>query len=224
MGHCRSLTCNERSVAESIFRGSVPLSDVEIVVRARLYGGFTPYGTINVGPESYAADYIAPTLATAPRADLVEDAHFFLHEMTHVWQHFVGMPVALAWARARAEGRRVLRRSGKPRFAFYRDAATYAYSITSDRADLLDYNMEQQCEIVADYFAHRLWGRALAANSFNVFGYPTPSPDELRSVLGRFLSDPAYPSREPGLWHARARFRRHGAAEEGDEDECDDAE
>lgn len=214
MTQSRNLTQAERSLAGHVFGDSIPLDRVTIAVRDIVYGGYTPYGDINVGPTSFQADFLAPIADAKDRAEAVSDAHFFLHEMTHVWQHHVGMPVALQWMRARAQGRRILRRSGKPRYAFYRDAATYAYEIAPAQADLLDYTMEQQGDIVADYFAHLLWQRALDASPYNVFGYATPSVEALQAVLARFLDDPGYPAREQGLWRARARFRRRGEDEE----------
>lgn len=216
MAQSRSLTQDERDICGQIFRDSIPLDLVTITVRQVVFGGYTPYGDINVGPESYQGDFIAPVAASKGGADEIDDAHFFLHEMTHVWQHHVGMPVALHWMQARAAGRRVLRRSGKPRIAFYRDAATYAYDITPDQSDLLDYTMEQQCDIVADHFAKLYWNRPLDAGHHNVFGYATPSGEQLRAVLARFLEDPGYPAREPGLWRARARYRRRAADEDDD--------
>lgn len=207
MAERRGLTTGEACIAERVFRSSVPPKRVQIVLRPHLYGGFTPYGDINVGPESYCADFIAPLTGGARDEKLVNDAHFFIHEMAHVWQHHIGMALALEWMRARAEGRRVLRASGKQRYAFSRDAGTYAYQITPDKPDLLDYNMEQQCDIVADYFASLFWGRRLDANHYNIFGYAPPTRPQLRAVLGNFLTDPRYPMRDRALWRRRATFR-----------------
>lgn len=207
MAERRSLTEDEACIVQRIFRSSVPPARIQVVRRRHLYGGYTPYGDINVGPGSYSDNYVPALLAGARDEDAVNDAHFFIHEMAHVWQHHIGMALALEWMRARAEGRRVLRASGKGRYAFNRDAGTYAYQITPGKPDLLDYNMEQQCDIVADYFASLFWGRRLDANPYNIFGYTPPTRGQLCAVLGNFLTDPRYPMRDRALWRRRAAFR-----------------
>ena len=207
MSQHRNLTAAEAACAQRIFRGSIPTGFVTVSVMKHVFGGFTPYGRINVGPGTWLEDFVAPVQVPSPPPASIADAHLFLHEMVHVWQHFVGMAIVHEWTQARASGRRVLRETGKARYAFNRDAGTYAYAITADQPDLLDYNMEQQGDIIADYYAHVLWGRRLDAGPYNIFGYPTPTRAQLAGVLARFIENPAYPMLERGLWAARARFR-----------------
>ena len=207
MSQHRNLTAAEATFVQRVFRGSVPAGFVTVAVMKQVYGGFTPYGRINVGPGTWLEDFIAPVQVPSPSAGAIADAHHFLHELVHVWQHFVGMAIVHAWTQARAAGRHVLRASGKARYAFNRDAATYTFAITADRPDLLDYTMEQQGDIIADYYAHVLWGRRLDAGPYNIFGYPTPTRGQLEGVLACFIANPTYPMLEHGAWAARARFR-----------------
>ncbi len=59
---------------------------------------------------------------------------WFIHEMTHVWQFQLGYPVRLRGAR--------------------RIGLSYAYALDANKR-LCDFNMEAQCNVIADYFALR---------------------------------------------------------------------
>lgn len=58
--------------------------------------------------------------------------HWFMHEMTHVWQHQLGYPVRLRGA--------------------VRLGLAYRYSLAPGMT-LADFNMEAQGDLLADYFA-----------------------------------------------------------------------
>lgn len=60
-----------------------------------------------------------------------------MHEMTHVWQHQHGM-----WVRTRG---------------VFSWASTYKYTIDANKK-LSKYNMEQQVQIIADYFLLKNYG------------------------------------------------------------------
>ena len=94
-----------------------------------------PNGSIYFAPKVYKKDF---SLAS----DISK--HFFIHEMTHVWQHQNGQTVAL-----RAIGEHILfEYSNKIGLG---DGA-YVYKL-DQRKNLLDYGIEQQASIVADYWA-----------------------------------------------------------------------
>ena len=84
-----------------------------------------------------------------------------MHEVTHIWQRASGIHVA---ARAIAA---FIRHGG-------RYDQSYQYRLAPGR-DLLDYGIEQQASILADYFL----ARGAAALRY-------------QAVLRRFLADPKY--------------------------------
>lgn len=92
--------------------------------------------------------------------------HWFMHEMTHVWQHQLGYPVRLRGA--------------------IRIGLSYHYTLGEDKT-LADYNMEAQGDVLADYFVLRFLGSATAmrqpdyANRLGLY----------ERVLAEFLANPA---------------------------------
>ena len=207
MSKRRELTANEAKFVRHVFGDSVSIENTEIVARAWLSGGFTPYGGIKMDTASYSTDYIGPNMYRPPGGPGYNDAYLFLHELGHAWQHFCGAPMLHWFTRARAQGRQLVDAGGVADTAFNRDAATYSYAIVPTKPDLMDYNMEQQCEIIADYFSHVMWGRALQTNQWGSFGYAVASLPQLEGVLARFLADPSYPKQDRGLWKARSWAR-----------------
>lgn len=87
-----------------------------------------PNGNIYFHPLDFQEDF---SVASAPLK------HWFIHEMTHVWQHQLGYPV------------------------FWRGAARvglpYKYEL-AEGMRLGDYNMEAQGDLLADYFAIKFLG------------------------------------------------------------------
>jgi hypothetical protein len=206
MADVRGLTSGESRICKAIFRDTIPTGAVRIKVSKVIYGGFTPFHNIIVSPESHSDDYIGNNLRV-PTAG-ASDAHFFLHELSHVWQYYVGMPKLLLYCRASREGRKVQKsrpsagERGAGRGSFYHQAGIYSYRIDKKGLDLLDFNMEQQCEIIADYFAQTLWGYR-QEEMFT--GWPVATHDQLLGVLSNFNQDPAYPRRQ-----SRGNERRAG--------------
>jgi len=207
MSKRRELTANETKFVRHVFGDSVSIENTEVVQRAWLYGGFTPLGAINMDPNSYLTDYIGPNMYQPLGGPGFDLAYLFLHELGHSWQHFCGAPMLHLFAQARALGRRSVKASGKANTPVNRDAATYSYAIVPTKPDLLDYNMEQQCEIIADYFSNVMWKRTLQMNQWGGFGTPVPSLVQLEGVMARFLADPSYPKQDRGLWRARSWAR-----------------
>ena len=119
-------------MARLVFGAAIDYARVRIHNRCYLPFGLqprhcamAPNGSIYFHPSCYLDNYAA---ADPPAR------HWFIHEMTHVWQHQLGYPVRLRGAI----------RLGLP----------YAYTLRPD-ATLADFNMEAQGDVLADYFALR---------------------------------------------------------------------
>ncbi len=109
---------------------------------------------------------------------------WFMHEMTHVWQHQLGYPVK--WRGALRIGLR------------------YAYALAPGRR-LDAYDMEAQAELLADYFALR------HLRAPQVMRQPCAAQDVAlyEDVLQDFLRDPARRVHLPSL-RAMRRARADG--------------
>jgi hypothetical protein len=127
----RPLTAGEIAMASLLFGDAIDYSRVRIHNRRYLplvqprNCAMTPNGSIYFHHSCFLPDY--------SRAD-PGAKHWFMHEMVHVWQHQLGYPVRLR---------------GAVRFGL-----PYHYELRED-AQLSDYNMEAQGELLADYFALR---------------------------------------------------------------------
>lgn len=103
----------------------------------------------------------------------------FVHEMAHVWQHQNGQAV-------KYKAGLVLLTRRNP----------YAYRLVPGKA-LHRYNLEQQAEIIRDYFylaLHPDYARAML---------PEATPASYEQTLAAFLDDPRYlrhQKKTPGAW------------------------
>ncbi|QKJ86882.1 Type IV secretion protein Rhs [Paramixta manurensis] len=84
----------------------------------------SPNGEIYFRKELYRSDYSSPIVGIALQ-------HTFIHELAHVWQSQQGM-----WVRSRG---------------LFSWAANYSY-ILDEKKKLTDYSLEQQAQIIADYW------------------------------------------------------------------------
>ncbi|MBB1201118.1 type IV secretion protein Rhs [Enterobacteriaceae bacterium 89] len=127
-GGLRLLRLGEINLAYSLFLNSIRYNEVWIHLKSYL-----PFNLQN------------PRQAMSPNGEMwfrpekyqhdfsvpgVYHQHLFLHEMMHIWQHQRGM-----WVRLRGS---------------MSWAADYSYNL--DKANLLDYSLEQQASIVSDYW------------------------------------------------------------------------
>jgi len=134
----RRLTAGEVSTVRLVFGGAVDVTTVRVhnhgypllLGRQPANMAVTPNGQVY-----FPVPFYRPDFAAAP--DL--DQRWFVHEMVHIWQHQLGYPV--------------LRRGAM------RWTVRYTYALDPGRR-LADYDMEQQGEIVADYYYLRLLGHA----------------------------------------------------------------
>ncbi|MCX8748408.1 hypothetical protein J3U75_03285 [Snodgrassella sp. B3088] len=128
----RLLTPGEMSMVTSVFKSAIVLSQVRvrdgILLPHQGKYAITPFGGIYWPHEYYSRDYsIEP----------IRRKHFFMHEMTHVWQYQMGMQVALRGA--------------------FSLIANYEYGLKEGKL-LSNYGMEQQASIIADYYALKNYG------------------------------------------------------------------
>jgi hypothetical protein len=205
----RYLTQGERWLCRHVFGGSIPMDHVEVISRKAISGGFTPYGRINLDEFLYAEDFIGESLS-AP-IEPFASVHHFLHEMAHSWQHFTGIMVVDSYRRAAKDARELLASQGLRRLDHSKDDwsqlkfnAMYSYDITAG-SDLTHFTMEQQCEIIADYYALTLWGWT-NPNSKH-FGHAIPTQLQLEGVLTNFRANPGYPRDKRRMNELRARHR-----------------
>ncbi len=122
----RGLTAGELAYATSIF--GADLDYRKLVIHNEKAYFFQPSDTA-ITPDGEI--YFPPESYKADFATNASDASWLIHEMTHAWQHQKGMAVRL---------RGLLNRQ-------------YRYGdLGASRQAFLDYGIEQQASIVADYF------------------------------------------------------------------------
>jgi hypothetical protein len=131
-GKSRKLTPGEIDLAKSVFGNSIDYSKVRIHNdKSNVFQGKNV--TVTPNGELYCANNYCDDFSK-------ESRHHFIHEMTHVWQYQnnVLSPRAAAvteWV--------------KSGFCYHD-----CYSYHADpKKDLVDYNLEQQADMVADLFA-----------------------------------------------------------------------
>jgi hypothetical protein len=158
----RSLTLAEVAMAATLFGESIDYERVRI--HARRYMPFqprtccmTPNGSMYFHSSCFLPDYTRSVPSVA---------HWFIHEMVHVWQHQLGYGVRL--------------RGG------LRIGLSYDYDLAPGKT-LADFNMEAQGDLLADYFALK---HLRSPNSMRQRRYALSLP-LYEEVLADFLADPA---------------------------------
>jgi len=146
----RNLTSGEIALAQLIFKNSIDYSKVKIFTgdylpRQDPTTFVTPNGNIYAPRDVYLPDY---SLATT------DFKKVFLHEMGHVWQYQSEVNVLVVAGSIHA-------------CAYFTKKAPYLYNIHEEKKykyqiipnlierlpkKLLDYNLESQAEILADYW------------------------------------------------------------------------
>ncbi|WP_191922574.1 type IV secretion protein Rhs [Pantoea agglomerans] len=131
----RLLTLGEKNLAQVVFGSSIQWNKVWVHCESYLpfglqgnFVGMTPNGEMYFRKETYLKDFSLTSKS---------NQHFFMHEMTHVWQHQHGM-----WVRTRG---------------VFSWVSTYKYTIDPGKY-LNKYNMEQQAQVIADYFLLKKYG------------------------------------------------------------------
>ena len=177
MAEGRPLTLGEIALARKVYKFSINFAKVKIHDRKLVgfqpgHSGMTPSSHIFVNG-LYRDDY------AGGHADLQS---FLIHELAHVYQYQLRIlnPVLSAIGHSIKHG-----------FHYVR---AYYYTLESDK-DLMDYAMEQQAQILEDYFRVTF----LKVEPRDDFLLNTETGAHLyglyKSVLRRFLEDPNYPRR-----------------------------
>ncbi|SUA43879.1 Uncharacterized conserved protein [Neisseria zoodegmatis] len=135
----RSLTQGEIDLAKQVFKDSIDYAKVKVHKGEYLlwvqdnHTAMTPNGEMYFPEEIYQEDFT------------VKDSglkHFFIHEMVHIWQYQLGYDV-------KASGAKLALKGG------YVNGAAYKYDkVISQKNDLSEFNMEQQGDIIADYYMY----------------------------------------------------------------------
>lgn len=172
----RPLTPGEIALAQCLFKDSIDYSQVKIHNKKYIFvqpdnSGMTPNGEIYVvGERAYSDHYDieAPSLRG-----------FFIHEMAHVWQYQLDIlnPITAAIAES-------IR-------SFFNYAKAYHYELAAGK-DLLQYRIEQQAQIITDYYLIRIAGVELTTNRIKNEGGPVACMPLYFQVLANFLNNPSY--------------------------------
>jgi hypothetical protein len=156
------LTAGEVALARSVFGAAIDYAKVRIFNRRYLpfqprQCAMAPNGSIYFHRSRCLPDFAAADIG---------GQHWFIHEMTHVWQHQLGYPVRLRGA--------------------LRLGLDYHYRLAPGTT-LSDFNMEAQGDLLADYFALVVKGRPDAMRRREYAGQRAL----FEAVLAPFLADPA---------------------------------
>jgi len=171
----RKLTSGEESLAKEMFGNDIDYTKVRIYDKkwAFFQGNrvaMTPDGNIYFAPDVYKKDF-----------SLASDGskHFFIHEMTHVWQHQNGQAVL------KGAGTEQVFIELPSRLGLGKGAYPYELDV---RKDLLDYGVEQQASIVADYWAMKknLFGKL--KGSIRATNYDDANLTYYKIVVGTVMS------------------------------------
>ena len=160
-------------MASLLFLDSIDYSRVRIYNRCYLPFGLQPH---NCAMTPNGSIYFHKSCCLLDFSTGTESArHWFLHEMSHVWQHQMGYAVRLRGAV----------RVGLP----------YAYDLAPGKT-LADYNMEAQGDVLADYFVLKHLGSSASMRQPHYAG----SLWLYEHVLAGFLDNPGSLVNLPGDW------------------------
>ena len=158
----RPLTAAEIAMASLLFRDAIDYRRVRI--HGRRYMPFQPHNCA-MAPNGHLYFHASRFLDDYAQSS-VTNRHWFMHEMTHVWQHQLGYAVRLRGA--------------------VRLGLSYDYDLAPGKT-LADFNMEAQGDLLADYFVLRHFGSSLSMRQQRYTGSLTLYEE----VLAGFLADPA---------------------------------
>lgn len=169
----RRLTYREIAMARTVFGKGVDYDKVWVH-----HGGWwffmgkqDPNTAVTPNGEMYYPDAIYRYDFSATQED--RDKALFMHEMVHVWQYQMGYAVKRHGLTVTSRGE-----------------SAYSYRLTPD-SRLCDFNMEQQGNIMSDYYMI-----CVLQNSDDAFN-PGKDPELLRKVMAPFLASPRDKSNLP---------------------------
>ncbi|PIT55234.1 hypothetical protein [Snodgrassella alvi] len=133
-GESRLLTPGEITMVTSLFKTAITVTSVRVYndtclpFQSKFGYAVTPRGAIYWPEGKFKEDY---------SIEIIRYMHWFMHEMTHVWQYQMGMCVICR---------------GLISFA-----VEYEYDLENGNL-LSEYGMEQQASIIADYYILNRFG------------------------------------------------------------------
>lgn len=139
----RPLTPRERDMARTVFGETIRYDDVKVYNGAPRIAGIVPLDRMDAIAPGGNIFLVDPGTqhADMSQADAAS-RKFLIHELTHVWQYQQGRNVNL-------EAAGLFIRNG-----FNYDKRAYAYDLFATKK-FTDLNLEQQADMVEDYFALR---------------------------------------------------------------------
>ncbi|SLM58136.1 Uncharacterised protein [Acinetobacter baumannii] len=161
----RPLTSGEVKLVQSVYKNSIDCSKIKIYLGS--YFPFdaqdvdtlvTPNGNVYVMQKLYKSDYSTET---------DDFKKIFLHEMGHVWQHQKKLKVLIHAGAVQACARL---KSTNPNDYNIFETKKYPSKIMPNLVETLpkkfvDYNLEQQAEMVSDYWAIQHGGIGLLSRN-----------------------------------------------------------
>lgn len=132
----RRLSVGEIQLAQSVFHNSIDYQHVRvhhgrlIPILQHAHTAMSPFGVMHFPAKLYESDFSQS-----------RKKHLFIHEMTHVWQYHLGLKLWLDGGILACKG------------GYGKGLPAYRYDhYLTKRTLLSEFNMEQQADIIADYF------------------------------------------------------------------------
>lgn len=174
----RVLTEGEKRMTDSVFgKNTIDYNKVLILKRTQFSDADTraaaPFGQVTYPDSKFREDFSSPNASAYEKAT-------FIHEMTHIWQHQLKYPIAKNGV--------VIQLKNELGGSVY----TYTLSLTKK---LKDYNMEQQGDIIADYYVlyHLVGTNSYLKQGLSSSAMPYTDPTKKSiylTVLSDFLREP----------------------------------
>lgn len=165
---------NERALAAAVFQNALDYERIRIHDDKYIFFQatnvlMTPNGEIYAPGAMYRKDYAAEEL---------NYRELFIHELAHVWQYQIG----------------VLNPKLSGLFEFVRNGFNYSKAyryVLESGLDLIDYGMEQQAAMVADYFLIEKSGENFGRHNANTESFERKR-ELLTEVMANFIANPEY--------------------------------
>jgi type VI secretion system secreted protein VgrG len=192
----RKLTSGEIAMVRKVFGSSIDYS----IVRVHGHGAYgdnykdtavTPDGQIYFNAENYKEDF---------SQESTWNQGWFMHEITHVWQHQKGFPV---------------RKVGIKFHALSSDESPYNYAVGGFYTSFPEYNMEAQANLIEDYYAIFVVNKkdALSAHGTRYI-YQDPhfqqqKMDAIKKIIEGFINSGRGADQLPANPYSLGRIQEH---------------
>jgi len=156
----RGLTAGEINMLRTVFGDSINYDSVQVTANAIVINdtAISTDGNIRFDPSDYQDDFSQSS---------IQDKSWFVHEMTHVWQSQNGYEVFDNGL-------------GLQGIMLGSDVNPYSYDLDPNKS-FRDYNMEQQADIISDYYRYIL-------SYDGTGGYSPQQNATLATLVGEFIN------------------------------------